>query len=373
MTGQSHEAAGQPVSGSGQPVSGGDGSGPATQAPLLRIEDLTIGYFDQDRDEPIRIIRNVDLTIDHDTIVGLVGESGSGKTQTARAILKLNTRPLQPLGGHIFMDGVDLLALTGEKLRAIRGDKVAMIFQDPRASLNPLMRIGDQLARIYALHQGISRVAAQAEAIEMLRRVGIAGPERVVRSYPHQLSGGMCQRVMISLSLGMQPDLLIADEPTTGLDVTIQAQILELIQAAQRETGSSLLLITHDLGVIAEVCQLVAVMYAGRIVEVAPVDELFAHPRHPYTIHLLQASLALEAPEKAAETLASRYPAAASPSLELSVGRETYQASLESARDPDAAAFMVEVSPGHLVLGIPVTVNQAVPSGFLFGRAGAKA
>jgi ABC-type dipeptide/oligopeptide/nickel transport system ATPase component len=365
MTAQSHAAAGQPVSGS-------DGSRPAA-SPLLRIEDLTIGYFDQDRDEPMRIIRNVDLTIDHDTIVGLVGESGSGKTQTARAILKLNTRPLQPLGGHIFMDGVDLLALTGEKLRAIRGNKVAMIFQDPRASLNPLMRIGDQLARIYALHHGISRPAAQAEAIETLRRVGIAGPERVARSYPHQLSGGMCQRVMISLSLGMQPDLLIADEPTTGLDVTIQAQILELIQAAQRETGSSLLLITHDLGVIAEVCQRVAVMYAGRIVEVAPVDELFTHPRHPYTIHLLQASRALEAPEHAAETPAGGYPAGGSPSRELSVGQETYQASLESARDPDATASMVEVSPGHLVLGTPVTVDQAVPGGFLSGRAGAKA
>jgi ABC-type dipeptide/oligopeptide/nickel transport system ATPase subunit len=253
MKAQSYAAA-------GKPMPGGDGGRSAAKAPLLRIEDLTIGYFDQDRREPVRIIRNVDLTIEHNTIVGLVGESGSGKTQTARAILKLNTRPLQPLGGHIFMDDVDLLALTGEKLRAIRGDKVAMIFQDPRASLNPLMRIGDQLARIYALHQGISRAAAQAEAIEMLRRVGIAGPERVARSYPHQLSGGMCQRVMISLSLGTQPDLLIADEPTTGLDVTssrttwgssrrsVSAWLSctrDASSSSRRLTSSSLILVTR--------------------------------------------------------------------------------------------------------------------------------
>ena len=351
----------------GQTCVAGDGARPAAKAPLLQIEDLTIGYVDQDSGEPIRIVRNVDLAIERNEIVGLVGESGSGKTQTARAILKLNTRPLQPLGGRIWMDGIDLLTLTGEKLREIRGDKVAMIFQDPRSSLNPLMRIGDQLARIYVLHKGISRSAAQAEAIEMLRRVGIAGPARVARSYPHQLSGGMCQRVMISLSLGMEPDLLIADEPTTGLDVTIQAQILELIKATQQETGSSLLLITHDLGVVAEVCQRVAVMYAGRIVEIASVDELFTHPRHPYTIRLLQASLAVEAPEKAAQVRVE-----GSQSLELSVGQEVYQASLESARDPDATAAMVEESPGHFVLGTLVTVDQATPSGRLPSQAGAQ-
>ena len=175
-------------------------------------------------------------------------------------------------------------------MRRVRGAKVAMIFQDPRSSLNPLMRIGDQLSRVYALHQRISQRAAWQESLEMLRRVGIAGPMRVARSYPHQLSGGMCQRVMIGLALGIRPALLIADEPTTGLDVTIQAQILELIQQTRAETGASILLITHDLGVIAETCQRVVVMFDGRIVETARVDELFRNPTHPYTLRLLRAT-----------------------------------------------------------------------------------
>jgi len=211
-------------------------------------------------------------------------------TQTARAVLRMTTPPLQPLAGRIVLEGTDLLTLPEQSMGRIRGAKVAMIFQDPRSSLNPLMRIGDQLARVYALHQRISRRAAWQEAIDMLRRVGIAGPARVARSYAHQLSGGMCQRVMIGLALGIRPALLIADEPTTGLDVTIQAQILELIQQTRAETGASILLITHDLGVIAETCQRVVVMFDGRIVEIATVDELFRKPRHPYTVRLLRAT-----------------------------------------------------------------------------------
>lgn len=346
-----------------------DRNGPVSDrtAPLLQISDLSVGYFEKGRSDPIRIIRNVDLAVGRHEVVGLVGESGSGKTQTARAILKINTRPLQPLGGHIFLDGVDILALEGSELRHIRGDRVSMIFQDPRASLNPLMRIGDQLARIYALHNGISQKAAQAAALDMLRRVGIAGPERVARSYPHQLSGGMCQRVMIGLSVGINPELLIADEPTTGLDVTIQAQILELIHEMQTQTGSSVLLITHDLGVVAEVCQRVAVMYAGRVVEVAPVGEIFSHPRHPYTIRLLAASLALEAPEKARPADAQEKATA----TDISVGREMYQASLESAEDPDSGATLVEVAPGHVVLCTPIAREESAPSAVRSGQAGA--
>lgn len=319
--------------------------------PLLNIKDLSIGYLDQQH-QTVRLIRHVDLTVRRGEIVGLVGESGSGKTQTARAILKLNTSPLQPLAGEVLVDGEDVLQASTKRLRAIRGDKVAMIFQDPRASLNPLMRIGDQLARLYKLHAGISRRQAYAEGLEMLRRVGIAGPERVAKSYPHQLSGGMCQRIMIALCLGMSPELVIADEPTTGLDVTIQAQILELLQTIQNETGTSVLIITHDLGVVAEICRRVVVMYAGRIVEVAEVGELFDRPVHPYTQHLLQASLALEGQKELSE--AEKAPAA----LDFTAAGIPYRATLASAQDPDSEARMVEIGPGHLVLGMPADLDE---------------
>ena len=260
------------------------------ELPLLDIDRLTIGYTPHHAREPVHVVRDVSFTVGRQEIVGLVGESGSGKTQTARAVLRMTTPPLQPLAGRIVLDGTDLLTLPEQSMRRVRGAKVAMIFQDPRSSLNPLMRIGDQLARVYTSHQRISQRAAWQEAIDMLRRVGIAGPARVARSYPHQLSGGMCQRVMIGLALGIRPALLIADEPTTGLDVTIQAQILELIQQTRAETGASILLITHDLGVIAETCQRVVVMFDGRIVEIATVEELFRNPMHPHTLRLLRAT-----------------------------------------------------------------------------------
>jgi ABC-type dipeptide/oligopeptide/nickel transport system ATPase component len=365
---------------------------PPAAPPLLRISDLSIGYVSTDRREPIRLIRDVDLTVERNEIVGLVGESGSGKTQTARAILRLNSKPLAPLSGRIMLDGIDLLALPESSMRDIRGGKVAMIFQDPRSSLNPLMRIGDQLARVYALHKGMPYRAAYAEAIAMLRHAGIAGPDRVAQSYPHQLSGGMCQRVMISIALGIRPHLLIADEPTTGLDVTIQAQILELIKAMQTETGASLLLITHDLGVVAEVCRRVAVMYAGRVVEIAPVTDLFAHPRHPYTIHLLTSTLSPDGPRPVNYGSAGVSPApgastsghdACAPvtrpwrhhaqilpegrgrrvlhtpdvagaaftgTVDFTIGRRTYRAALDAEDAPGLKSTLIEVAPGHLVL-----------------------
>lgn len=331
-------------------------------SPLLRISDLSIGFLEKGAREPVRIVHDVHLTIGRHEVVGLVGESGSGKTQTARAILKINTRPLRPLAGHIYLDGVDLLTLEGSDLQAVRGGKVSMIFQDPRASLNPLMKIGDQLARIYVLHKGISQKEGRAEALTMLRRVGIAGPERVAGSYPHQLSGGMCQRVMIGLSVGINPKLLIADEPTTGLDVTIQAQILQLIQDMQSDTGASVLLITHDLGVVAEICQRVAVMYAGRVVEIAPVDVLFSDPRHPYTRRLLAASLALERSGKEAVVAAE---------ADVFVDQRAYRASLASAEDLDSGAELVEVAPHHVVLCVPLKQDQAAQSTSRADQAGA--
>jgi ABC-type dipeptide/oligopeptide/nickel transport system ATPase component len=322
-----------------------------TAEPLLRIRDLTVGYHSGGR--PVYVVRHVDLAIKRGEIIGLVGESGSGKTQTARAILRLNSKPLRPLSGQIIIDGIDLLTLPENRMRDIRGKKVAMIFQDPRSALNPLMRVGDQLARVFALHQGISRRAAHVEAVDMLRRVGITGPERVSQSYPHQLSGGMCQRVMIGMALGIRPALLIADEPTTGLDVTIQAQILDLIRTVQAETGTSLLLITHDLGVVAETCRRVAVMYAGHLVELANVDDLFDHPRHPYTVRLLRSTLGTEGIVQP-DAAISEVPR----SVLFEVCGERFQASLDVNDAPDSESTMIELSADHVVRGRPSPCGQ---------------
>jgi oligopeptide/dipeptide ABC transporter ATP-binding protein len=199
-------------------------------------------------------------------------------------------------GGHIWFDGRDLLALPEHEMRTLRGAEIAMIFQSPRASLNPLMRAGDQVARAVRLHCGGSDREAYEAAIELLRRVGISDAATRARAYPHQLSGGMAQRVLVAMMLACEPRLLIADEPTTGLDVTIQAQIFELIQGIQAEMGTTILLITHDLGVVSEMCQRVAVMYAGQIMEVAPVESLFANPQHPYTELLLSTVLRVDRP-----------------------------------------------------------------------------
>jgi peptide/nickel transport system ATP-binding protein len=221
--------------------------------------------------------------------VGLVGESGSGKSVTALSIMRLVASPPGRIaGGTIRYGGKDLLTLRPTEMRAIRGNRIAMIFQEPMTSLNPVFTVGDQVGEAVRLHQRKSRRDARAVAIEMFRRVGIPSPEERVDAYPHQLSGGMRQRVMIAMALACKPDLLIADEPTTALDVTIQAQILELLGALQRELGMSILLISHDLAVVAETCDEVIVMYAGRIVERARTETLFAAPRHHYTAGLLR-------------------------------------------------------------------------------------
>jgi peptide/nickel transport system ATP-binding protein len=313
--------------------------------PLLRLANLTIGYVPRGQRKPIQVVRDVTFSIGRQEIVGLVGESGSGKTQTARAVLRLNSPPLQPLSGSILLDGADLLAMRESAVRLVRGGRVAMIFQDPRSALNPLMRVGDQMARVFALHQGVSHRAASAEALDMVRRVGIAGPDHVVRCYPHQLSGGMCQRIMISIALGIRPELLIADEPTTGLDVTIQAQILELIKKLHAETGASVLLITHDLGVIAETCQRVIVMYQGRVVEIAGVNDLFFHPVHPHTTRLIGSTMS---PDRRTE--AATPGLVATDAVEFRVGPELFRAALDDAPSADPAIALREVAPGHLVL-----------------------
>lgn len=262
--------------------------------PLLLIEDLalTVPHGEGER----RILDGVTLALYRGEVVGLVGESGSGKSMTALAVMGLLPRAARVRGGHIRFDGRDLLALPRREWSALRGTQLAMIFQNPRAALNPLMRAGHQVARVVQRHRRVSKTAAHEQALKLLQRAGIPDAAARARAYPHQLSGGMAQRVLIAMMLGCQPRLLIADEPTTGLDVTIQAQIFALIKDIQAETGAALLLITHDLGVVSEVCQRVAVMYAGQIMEVAPTGELFARPQHPYTQMLMNSILRVDRP-----------------------------------------------------------------------------
>jgi oligopeptide/dipeptide ABC transporter ATP-binding protein len=259
--------------------------------PLLEIKNLVTAFHTPAGRVPA--VDGVSLAIERGKTLGLVGESGCGKSVTAMSILRLVASPGVIESGEILLakDGgsVDLTKLPELELRKVRGGRIGMIFQEPMTSLNPVFTIGDQIIEAVRLHKPVSREAARKKALEMLSLVRLADPELRLDEYPHQLSGGMRQRVMIAMALACDPDLVIADEPTTALDVTIQAQILELLADLRRRLGTAILLITHDLGVVAETCDDVAVMYAGRIVERAPAAELFAHPRHPYTIGLLAA------------------------------------------------------------------------------------
>ena len=232
-------------------------------------------------------VDGVDLEIPRGRIVALVGESGCGKSMMANSVMGLLPQGGRVSDGSISFCGNDFLALSAEQRRGLYGDRLTLIFQEPMSSLNPVIRVGPQVEEVLRLHKQISKSEAEAEVVEMFRSVGIPEPEKRYRCYPHELSGGLRQRVMISAAMICKPDLLIADEPTTALDVTIEAQILQLMRRLQRESGSSVLLITHDLGVVAEICDLVYVMYAGKIVETADVYELFHKPSHPYTRGLL--------------------------------------------------------------------------------------
>lgn len=262
--------------------------------PLLKVDGLTLDITSEN--ETRSVLDRVSFDVSPHEVMGLVGESGSGKTMTALAITRLLPPSARIKDGHIWFGSRDLITLKEGELRKVRGSQIAMIFQNPRASLNPVMRAGEQVARAVRLHRGVSREEAYHVAVDLLKHVGIPDAPIRARAYPHQLSGGMAQRVLTAIMLACQPKLLIADEPTTGLDVTIQAQIFELIKSVQAETGASLLLITHDLGVVAEVCRRVAVMYAGQVMEVAPVGQLFAQPQHPYTRLLLSSVLRVDVP-----------------------------------------------------------------------------
>jgi peptide/nickel transport system ATP-binding protein len=256
------------------------------EKPLLRVENLRTHFHT--RDGVVRAVDGVSFDVYPGETLAIVGESGCGKSVTAMSILRLLPMPPARIAeGRVEFEGRDLLGLPEPEMRKIRGNAIAMIFQEPMTSLNPVLTIGRQIAEALVLHRDLSYADATARAIVLLRKVHIPEAERRVTQYPHQLSGGMRQRVMIAMALACGPRLLIADEPTTALDVTIQAQILELMRELREETGSSMILITHDLGVVAEMADRVVVMYAGRKVEQAPVEDLFARPRHPYTRGLL--------------------------------------------------------------------------------------
>ena len=263
------------------------GAGPGAEAPILKVTDLRT-YF-HTLDGVVKAVDGVDFEIPRGGRLALVGESGCGKSVTSLSIMRLiDTPPGEIASGEILFDGRDILQLSAEEMHKVRGGEIAMIFQEPMTSLNPVLTIEDQLTEAILLHNKVTKSEAVGIALAALREVGISSPERRLKGYPHELSGGMRQRVMIAMALACRPKLLIADEPTTALDVTIQRQILDLIKEIQARMGTALLLITHDLGVVAETVEWVAVMYAGRIVETGSVEEVLLHPRHPYTRGLLQ-------------------------------------------------------------------------------------
>ena len=255
------------------------------ERPLLEVQGLRTSFHT--RDGVVRAVDGINFEVRRGEILGLVGESGCGKSVTSMSIMRLIAPPGRIEAGRVMFDGRNLLDLTTDEMRRIRGDRISMIFQQPQSSLNPVWDVGRQLGEVLEIHRAMKRKAARSRATDLLRMVGIPDPERRLAAYPHELSGGMAQRVMIAMALACEPELLIADEPTTALDVTIQAQILDLIRDLRAQTGTAVILITHDLGVVAEMCDRVAVMYAGEIVEQAATGPLFREPLHPYTRGLI--------------------------------------------------------------------------------------
>jgi oligopeptide/dipeptide ABC transporter ATP-binding protein len=327
---------------------------------LLEVDRL-ITSFETERGL-IRAVDQVSFAVKPGETVGIVGESGCGKSVTAMSILRLLPQPMgKILGGHVWFKGQDLTHASEREMRRIRGGEIGVVFQEPMAALNPVQRIGRQVSEVFRLHQKISKREAWEKSIEMLRLVRIPAPEQRMMDYPHQLSGGMRQRIVIALALACRPSLVIADEPTTALDVTVQAQILDLIGNLQKELGMAMILITHDLGVVAETCDQVVVMYAGRVVERAPASDLFAKPLHAYTKGLLASIPKPDMPSKSE--------LATIPGMVASLGEHTHgcrfcqrmgrSTSGGNSRTSRARPGFSEVSPGHWVETCPECYQPA--------------
>src|ERR1700684_2973396 len=312
-------------------------------APLIEIERLRVVFHGDDGRSP-HAVDSVDLAVANGATLGLVGEYGCGKSVTSLAIMGLLSKHSAEVTGSIRFDGFDLLEVPDPTLRDLRGNRLAMIFQEPMTSLNPSLTIGDQIAESILRHRGGSRMAARKRAIDLLRRVHIPSPERRVDEYPHKLSGGMRQRVMIAMALACDPRLLIADEPTTALDVTLQAQILDLMRELKAESGAVIILITHDAGVVAEACDEVAVMYAGEVLERASVDALFASPQRPYTVGLLGSIPRLDHRTSHLATIEGMVPNMADPPKGCAFAARCPFTEAACLAEPPPFA---EVSPGH--------------------------
>jgi oligopeptide/dipeptide ABC transporter ATP-binding protein len=274
--------------------------------PLLELNNLKTYFFTDEG--VVKAVDGLDYTVDAGEVFGLVGESGCGKTVSAMSVLRLVDSPGEIVAGEIIFDGIPLLELSEKEMTQIRGSRISMIFQEPLASLNPVFTIGDQIAEVLQIHQKLNKRSAWQQAVDLLRQVGIPDAEDRARAYPHEISGGQAQRVMIAIALALRPQVLIADEPTTALDVTIQAQILDLLRELSQRWGTAVVLITHDLGVIAEMADRVGVMYAGRIVELADLASLFDHPLHPYTQGLIASIPVLGNPKDRLEVIPGMVP-----------------------------------------------------------------
>lgn len=315
----------------------------------LQIKNLKTSFFLEQGE--LKAVNNVSFKLSKGETLGIVGESGCGKSVTALSVMRLIQEPPGKIvGGEIFYQGKDLLKLPIDQMRHIRGNKVSMIFQEPMTSLNPVFTIGNQIEEAIELHQDLSAKEVKNKAIEMLKLVGIPSPERRIKDYPHQLSGGMRQRVMIAMALSCEPEILIADEPTTALDVTIQAQILDLLRKLQDEFGMAIMLITHDLGIVAEIADRVIVMYAGKIVEEADIEEIFELPLHPYTIGLLKSIPSLQMAHRGREERLQTIPGMVPNILEIGKGCPFEdRCFLRVPHCKEEEPELREIKPGHWV------------------------
>ena len=312
---------------------------------LLDISGLSVRFFTYQG--IVKALEDVNLIVSKGEILGLVGETGCGKSVLARSVLRLIADPPGKIsGGKIFFKGEDILGASKRRLRSIRGNEISMIFQEPMSSLNPVFRVGNQMMEVVMLHQRVGRGEARRVCVDMLSQVKMPDPDAVLSKYPHELSGGMRQRAMIAMELSCRPDLLIADEPTTALDVTVQAQVLTILEELTRQTGVSVLFISHDLGVIAQICERVAVMYAGRIVEISPVRKLFSNPGHPYTRGLLKAVPQVDEERETLNVVPGVVPGLIHPP-----GGCRFHPRCEEMREPCSriVPHPVEIEPGHQV------------------------